>query len=97
MGRARRKRGPIAGGTLVGRKLDRNATFRERDGERLCREQMAAGASRRDHDERTGIRHQAVLPAMTTGGSLRLGRGSGIATSAERGRSRVKASNMPMP
>ena len=85
----------IAGRPLVGCEIDDDAALCERDGQRLGRKQMPSGPAGSDDDERRGARppavrrgHQAGLPANTA---------PGAASSVARGRSRVKASSMPMP
>src|SRR5262245_39847873 len=83
---SRRKLAAVAAGARVGRKVDREAAARERPRQRLGWKQMPAGpAGRQQHYRR--LNHQAVLPAS--------------AASRDRisvcGRSRVKASSIPMP
>src|SRR5262245_40221965 len=83
---SRRKLAAVAAAARVGRKVDGDATARERPRQRLGWKQMPAGStSRQQHYRRIG--HQAALPAS--------------AASRDRisvcGRSRVKASNIPMP
>ena len=92
---ARRPNSAVAGDAFVGRKLDRDAAALQHGGERLGREQMAAGAPGGDEHHRRGPRpplascHQAGLPAMATPGAF--------ANIAARGRSRQIASSIPMP
>ena len=95
MGGAGREVATVAGRPLVGREIDDDAALAERDGQRLGGEQMPSGPAGGDDDERRGGRpsatcrgHQAGLPANTVPGAAR---------SVARGRSRVKASSMPMP
>ena len=82
-----RERLAVARGAAVGRQMDREAVPRERRGQRLGREQMAAGPAGGDEHRRAArLRHQAVLG--TSGMS---------ADKWPRGRSRVSAISMPMP
>jgi hypothetical protein len=87
----RREFAAVADRAGVGRKLDRDAAFGERRGERFRREQMAAGAAGREQYQRRVTRAQAGLPATASSG------GGASASMGARGRPRESASSIPMP
>ena len=75
---------------MIGREIDRDAAARERIRQRLGRKQMPAGpAGGEQHQRGGGIIHQAGLPTEA--------RLPSPDNNSVRGRSRVKASSMPMP
>ena len=87
MDRLFRERLAVARRAAVGRQMDHEAVPRERRGQRLGREKMAAGPTGgEEHRRAIRLRHQAVLG--TSGMS---------ADKWPRGRSRVNAISMPMP
>jgi hypothetical protein len=78
------------GGARIGRQIDRDIALSERDGQRLRRKKMTAGASGSNQHQGaiTTRRHQAGLSAGTNGRPR---------PRSALGRSLVNASSMPMP
>ena len=86
----RRKTAAVALGARVGGEIDGDVAARQHVRQRLRREQVSAGSAGRDeHERRAALVGHAALPAPANA--------PGLARNSARGRSRVKASSMPMP